>query len=139
MFLKTNVVEVVILEFILRKIDETRNWFLKQINQININFIDEKLAVKVILDCRTTSAHKFRTWLGFRQNHVVLIQEKSVLTKTMSSFERKNIYKQYNVLIYSIGSYVWDYKLTVEIDENGQSNRNIDNKILKSNRARTWL
>ena len=47
----------------------------------------------------------------------------------MSSFERKNIYKQYNVLIYSIGSYVWDYKLTVEIDENGQSNRNIDNKI----------
>ena len=57
----------------------------------------------------------------------------------MSSFERKNIYKQYNVLIYSIGSYVWDYKLTVEIDENGQSNRNIDNKILKSNRARTWL
>ena len=138
MFLKANVVEVVILEFILRKIDETRNWFLKQINQININFIDEKLAVKVILDCRTTSAHKFRTWLGFRQNHVVLIQEKSVLTKTMSSFERKNIYKQY-VLIYSIGSYVWDYKLTVEIDENGQSNRNIDNKILKSNRARTWL
>ena len=49
----------------------------------------------------------------------------------MSSFERKNIYTQYNVLIYSIGLYVWDYKLTVEIDENGQSNRNIDYKIKK--------
>ena len=84
-------------------------------------------------------AHKFRTWLGFRKNHVVLIQEKSVLTKTMSSFERKNIYTQYNVLIYSIGLYVWDYKLTLEIDENGQSNRNIDYKIKKSNRTRTWL
>ena len=61
MFLKTSIVEVVILEFILRKIDETRNQFLKQINQININFIAEKVAVKVILDCRTTAAHKFRT------------------------------------------------------------------------------
>ena len=57
----------------------------------------------------------------------------------MSSFERKNIYTQYNVLIYSIGLYVWGYKLTLEIDENGQSNRNIDYKIKKSNRTRTWL
>ena len=27
-------------------------------------FIDEKLAIKVIMDCRTISAHKFRTRLG---------------------------------------------------------------------------
>ena len=36
----------------------------KQCNRI---FIDEKLAIKVIMDCRTTSAHKFRTRLGFKQ------------------------------------------------------------------------
>ena len=111
-----------------------KNWWNKKLifkaNKSNqYKFHSWKSSSQVILDCRTTAAHKFRTWLGFRKNHVVLIQEKSVLTKTMSSFERKNIYKQYNVLIYSIGSYVWDYKLTVEIDENGQSNRNIDNKI----------
>ena len=30
-------------------------------------FIDKKLAIKVIMDCRTTSVHKFRTTLGFKQ------------------------------------------------------------------------
>ena len=35
----------------------------KQVNRI---FIDEKLASKVIMDCKTTSAHKFRTGLGFK-------------------------------------------------------------------------
>ena len=35
----------------------------KQCNRI---FIDEKLAVKVIMDCRTTSAHKFRARVGFK-------------------------------------------------------------------------
>ena len=35
----------------------------KQCNRI---FTEEKLVVKVIMDCRTTSAHKFRTRLGFK-------------------------------------------------------------------------
>ena len=30
-------------------------------------FIDKKLAIKVIMDCRKTSVHKFRTTLGFKQ------------------------------------------------------------------------
>ena len=29
--------------------------------------IDEKLAIKVIMDCRATPAHKFRTKLGFKK------------------------------------------------------------------------
>ena len=29
-------------------------------NQSNMVFIDEELAIRVIMDCRTTSAHKFR-------------------------------------------------------------------------------
>ena len=41
----------------------------KQVKRI---FIDEKLALKVIMDCRTTSAHKFRTRLGFKQYDVIL-------------------------------------------------------------------
>ena len=35
----------------------------KQVNRI---FKDKKLAIKVIMDCRTTSTHKFRTRLGFK-------------------------------------------------------------------------
>ena len=47
----------------------------KQVNRI---FIDEKLAIKVIMDCRATSAHKLRTRLGFKQFDVILTKEQSV-------------------------------------------------------------
>ena len=47
-------------------------------------FIDNKLAIRVIMDCRKTSAHKFRTRIGFKQFDVILIKEQSVLTKIMS-------------------------------------------------------
>ena len=43
--------------------------------QRNGIFIDEKLVIKVIIDCRTTSAHKFRIRLGFKQYDVILTKE----------------------------------------------------------------
>ena len=52
----------------------------KQCNRIFIDIIIF-IAIKVIMDCRTTSAHKFRTRLGFKQHDVILIKEQSVLTK----------------------------------------------------------
>ena len=36
---------------------------------------------------------------------------------------------QYNVLSYRIEFYFYDYKLAIEIDENGHSDRNIDFEI----------
>ena len=50
-------------------------------------FKEEKLTIKVIMDCRTTSDHKFRTSLGFKQYGMILTKEQSVLTKITSSFE----------------------------------------------------
>ena len=47
-------------------------------------FIYKKLALKLIMDCRTTSAHKFRTILGLKQYDVILTKEQSVITKLMS-------------------------------------------------------
>ena len=35
--------------------------------ECNIIFIDENLAIKVIMDCRTRSAHKFTTRVRFKQ------------------------------------------------------------------------
>ena len=52
----------------------------KQCNKI---YLDEKLAIKLIMDCRTTSAHKFRARLGFKEDDVILAKEQSVLTKIM--------------------------------------------------------
>ena len=46
---------------------------------------------------------------------------------------------QYNVSDYRIDLYFRDYKVATEIDENGRSDRRIDNEIkkTKSNRTRT--
>ena len=44
-------------------------------------FIDVKLAIKVIMDCRKISAHKFRKRLGFKQYDAILTSEQSVLQK----------------------------------------------------------
>ena len=54
-------------------------------------FTDEKLAVKVFMDCRTTSTHKFRARLEFQQYDEILTKEQPVLTRVMSSFEGNNI------------------------------------------------
>ena len=84
----------------------------KQCNRI---FIDEKLAIKVIVDCRTKSSHKFRTRLGFKQYNVILMKEQSVLTKIISSFEAENMQAQYNVLSYRMDLYFHDYKLAIKL------------------------
>ena len=60
----------------------------KQVNRISIQ---AKLAIKVIMDCRKTSAHKFRRRLRFKQYDVILTKEQSVLAKIMSSFEANTI------------------------------------------------
>ena len=81
------------------------------------------------MDCRTTSAHKFRTRLGFKQYDVVIRKEQSVPEQIMSSFEEEKMQTQYNALTYRIDLYFHDSKSAVEIDENGYSDRNTDHEI----------
>ena len=59
--------------------------------QCNRTFSDEKLTVKVIMDCRTRSAHQFITKLGFKQYDVILTKQQSDLTKKIISFEGENM------------------------------------------------
>ena len=44
-------------------------------------FVHTELSANVIMDCRTTAAHKLRTRLGSKQCHVILTIKQSVLTK----------------------------------------------------------
>ena len=46
------------------------------------------------MGCRITSAHKFRTRLGYKQYDVILTKKQSVLTKIMGSFEGENMQTQ---------------------------------------------
>ena len=73
---------------------------------------------------RKTEAHKFRRRLGFKQFDVSLIKEQLVLTNIL--FEEENMQTKYSVLGYRIDLYDHDYKLVIEIDKNGHSDRNID-------------
>ena len=83
------------------------------------------------MDCRTTSAHKFRTKLGIKEYDVILTKDQSALTKIMNLFKGENIQTQYNVLSFRINLYFHGYKLAIEIDENGHSHRNIGYEIKK--------
>ena len=103
--------------------------------KVNRTFIDEKLAIKVITYCRITSAHKFRTRLGFKQYDVILTKEQPVLTKIMSSFEGENMQTQYNVLSYRIDLHFYDYNLAIIL----QQKHWLRNEKTKSNKTRTWL
>ena len=76
------------------------------------------------MDYRTTSIHKFRTKLGFMQYDFILTKEQLILTKVTSSFEGESMQIQYNALSYRVDLYFHDYKLAIEIDENGQSKGN---------------
>ena len=67
----------------------------KQLNRI---FIDKKLAIKVIMDCRTTSAHRIITKLGFEQYDVILTKYESVLTKRKKSFEGET--SKHNIMFF---------------------------------------
>ena len=42
-----------------------------------------------IMGCRKTSAHKYRTKLGFKQYDVILTKKQSMLTEITTSFEGK--------------------------------------------------
>ena len=99
----------------------------KSRNQYKRIFTEKKIEIKVIMDCRKTSLHKFRTKLRFRQYDVILAKDKSVLTKIKSYFERENTQAQYNVLSYRITLFCHGYKVAIKIDETGHSgHRNID-------------
>ena len=82
------------------------------------------------MDCRTTSAHKFKTRLRFKQYDVILTKKtQSVLTKVMCSFEGENMQKRYNVLSYRIDLSFHDDKLAIGIDEKEHSDEYIDLEI----------
>lgn len=53
--------------------------------------IEEKLAIKIIMVCRTIAAHKFRARLRFKQYNMILTKEHSWQTKIITSFEGENM------------------------------------------------
>ena len=83
------------------------------------------------MHCRvsTPKAIAFRSKLGFSRYNITLTKEQSVLKSVMDAFERENMQTQYSVLGYRIELYFHDYKISIEIDEKGHKDKNIDHEI----------
>ena len=71
----------------------------------------------------------FRAILGFKEHDIILTKEQSVLKSVMDAFEGENMQTQCSVLGNRIDLYFHDYKLAVEVDEEGHKDRNIDHEI----------
>ena len=68
------------------------------------------------MDCRTVSAIKFRSILGFKQQGPIMTQEQSVLTKIREAYSTEEIIFQYSTLGYRINAYFLKHRLAIEVD-----------------------
>ena len=83
------------------------------------------------MDCRTTPTVNFRTKLGFNQHDPIMTQKQSMLSKIVALFAAEEIILQHNVLGYRIDACLPKYKLAIQVDEQGHSDRDIDYEIEK--------
>ena len=67
--------------------------------------------------------------LGFKLYDVINTKEQTIINSIKDTFEGENIQTQYSVLGYRIDLYFHEYKLAIEVDELGHTNRNINNEI----------
>ena len=56
-------------------------------------------------------------------------KEQTIINSIKDTFEGENIQTQYSVLGYRIDLYFHEYKLAIEVDELGHTNRNINNEV----------
>ena len=97
--------------------------------QPNKRFTHEKLALKIIMNCRTDESCKFKKKLGFTLHDVINTKEQTVISTIKDAFEGENMQTQYSVLGYRIDLQFHKYKLAIEVGELGHNDRNIDHEI----------
>ena len=88
-------------------------------NKPNRMFLCEDLALKIIMDCRTVAARKFREKLGFISHDMINTKGQTVLGTIKDAFEGENMQTQYNVLGCIIDLYFHGYKFAIEVDKYG--------------------
>ena len=81
------------------------------------------------MDCRTDESCSLKRNPGFRLHNVINTNKQTVINSTKDAFEGEDLQTQYSVLGYRIDLYFHKYKLAIEVDELGHTNRNINNEI----------
>ena len=101
----------------------------KPTKQSDRRFLHNDLALKIIMDCRTDKSCSLKKNLGFKLHNVINTKEQTIINSIKDTFEGENMQTQYSVLGYRIDLYFHEYKLAIEVDELGHTNRNINNEI----------
>ena len=99
------------------------------IKQRNRRFLRIDLALKIIMDCRTDEPCSLKRNLGFNLHDVINAKKQTILRSIKDAFEGEDMQTQYTVIGYRIDLYFHEYKLAIEVDELGHTNRNINNEI----------
>ena len=100
----------------------------KPIKQSNRRFVHIDLALKIIMDCKTDKSCRFFKKIEFKLYDVINTKEQTIINSKKDTFERENMQTHYSVLGYRIDLYFHEYKLAIEVDELGHTNRNINNE-----------
>ena len=106
-----------------------RNELINESTKSHRRFIHNDLALKVLMNCRTDESCNLKKNLGFTLHDVINTKEQTVINSIKDAFEGENMQTQYTVLNYRIDLYFHKYKLAIEVDELGHSDRNIDYEI----------
>ena len=83
------------------------------------------------MDCRTDKSCSLKKNLGFKLYDVINTKEQTIINSIKDMFEGENIQTQYSVSGYRIDLYFHKYKLAIEADELGHTNKNINSEIEK--------
>ena len=67
--------------------------------------------------------------LWLQLHDVINTKKQTILNSIKDTFEGENIQTQYRVLDYRTDLYFHEYKLAIEVDELGHTNRNVNNEI----------
>ena len=125
----------------LKNISSITNKYNKEYKKFRYKIIDEPnkqphrrflrndLTLKIIMNCRTDESCTFKRNLGFRLHDVINTKEQTVINSIKDAFEGEDMQTQYIVIGYRIDLYFHKYKLAIEVDKLGHSDRNIDYEI----------
>ena len=75
---------------------------------------------------KTNQGDSFRMLLGFKENDILQTKEQSVFSKIQTVFSTEKILLQHSVLGNYNDLYFLEHRLTIEIDEQGNENRDIN-------------
>ena len=92
-------------------------------------FVHSGLALKIIMDCRTDKSCNLKRDLGFTLHYVINTKEQTVINSIKYTFEGEDMQTKNTVLGYRIDLYFHKCDLTIEVDELGHNDRNIDYEI----------